>query len=61
MNILTIYVNPNPRSFCHVILEQFSKGLKEAGNANEVVDLYGMQIDQVLSSQSTHSTPLESR
>jgi len=48
LNILTIYANPSPRSFCHAILEQFSKGLKEAGHANEVVDLYGMRFDPVI-------------
>jgi NAD(P)H dehydrogenase (quinone) len=48
MNILTIYANPSPRSFCHAILEQFSKGLKEAGHSNEVVDLYGMRFDPVI-------------
>ena len=48
MKILTIYANPSPRSFCHAISEQFSKGLKEAGHANEVVDLYGMRFDPVI-------------
>jgi NAD(P)H dehydrogenase (quinone) len=48
MNVLTIYANPSPRSFCHAILDQFSKGLKEAGHSNEVVDLYGMRFDPVI-------------
>jgi putative NADPH-quinone reductase len=29
MKVLTVYVNPNPQSFCHPILEQFSKGLRD--------------------------------
>ena len=48
MNILTIYANPSPRSFCHAILEQFTKGLKDAGHSNEVVDLYAMRFNPVL-------------
>jgi putative NADPH-quinone reductase len=27
MNILTIYANPSPKSFCHAIWEHFSQGL----------------------------------
>ncbi len=48
MNVLTIYANPNPRSFCHAVLDQFSKGLAEAGHHHEVVDLYGIGFDPVL-------------
>lgn len=48
MKVLTVYANPNPRSFCHAILEQFSQGLKNAGHINEVVDLYAMKFDPVL-------------
>jgi len=28
MNVLTVYAHPNPKSFCHAILEQFTLGLK---------------------------------
>src|SRR3990172_2875675 len=48
MKVLTVYANPNPRSFCHAILEQFSQGLENAGHTNEVVDLYAMKFDPVL-------------
>jgi NAD(P)H dehydrogenase (quinone) len=48
MKVLTVYANPNPRSFCHAILEQFSRGLKDAGHTNEVVDLYAIKFDPVL-------------
>lgn len=48
MNVLTVYAHPNPRSFCHAILEQFSQGLAIAGHTNEVVDLYAMKFDPVL-------------
>ncbi len=48
MKVLTVYANPNPRSFCHAILEQFSLGLREGGHANEVVDLYAIHFNPVL-------------
>jgi NAD(P)H dehydrogenase (quinone) len=48
MNILTVYANPSPRSFCHAILEQFSQGLADAGHSNEIVDLYAMHFNPVL-------------
>ena len=48
MNILTVYANPNPRSFCHAVLEQFTKGLTDAGHKSEVVDLYAIGFDPVL-------------
>ena len=48
MNVLTVYANPNPRSFCHAILEQFTQGLMDAGHKSEVVDLYAIGFDPVL-------------
>jgi NAD(P)H dehydrogenase (quinone) len=48
MNVLTVYANPNPRSFCHAVLEQFTKGLEEAGHKNEVIDLYAMKFNPIL-------------
>jgi NAD(P)H dehydrogenase (quinone) len=48
MNVLTVYANPNPRSFCHAILEQFSRGLRDAGHTSEVVDLYAIRFNPVL-------------
>jgi NAD(P)H dehydrogenase (quinone) len=64
MNILTVYANPNPRSFCHAILEQFSRGLKEAGHTNEVVDLYAIKFNPVLKLRDyanwiNETTPIE--
>jgi NAD(P)H dehydrogenase (quinone) len=47
MNILTVYAHPNPKSFCHAILEQFTRGLKDAGHTSEVVDLYAIHFDPV--------------
>jgi NAD(P)H dehydrogenase (quinone) len=47
MKILTVFAHPNPRSFCHAILERFTKGLADAGHSNDVVDLYRIRFDLV--------------
>ncbi len=47
MRVLTVIANPSPKSFCHAILEQFSKGLADAGHINDVVDLYAIKFDPV--------------
>jgi len=35
MKILTVYAHPDPKSFCHVVLQQFTKGLEAAGHTND--------------------------
>jgi NAD(P)H dehydrogenase (quinone) len=47
MNVLTVYAHPNPTSFCHAVLEQFTRGLADAGHAGEVVDLYAIKFNPV--------------
>ena len=47
MKVLTVYAHPNPKSFCHAILEQFTAGLRDAGHSVEVVDLYAIKFDPV--------------
>jgi NAD(P)H dehydrogenase (quinone) len=47
MKVLTVYAHPNPTSFCHAILERFTRGLSDAGHESEVVDLYAMKFDPV--------------
>jgi NAD(P)H dehydrogenase (quinone) len=47
MKVLTVIANPNPKSFCHTILQQFTAGLKDAGHTSEVVDLYAIRFDPV--------------
>jgi NAD(P)H dehydrogenase (quinone) len=42
-----VYAHPNPKSFCHAILQQFTKGLEGAGHTSEVVDLYAIRFDPV--------------
>jgi NAD(P)H dehydrogenase (quinone) len=48
MHVLTVYAHPNPKSFCHAILEQFNEGLREAGHTSEVLDLYAIGFDPIL-------------
>lgn len=48
MKILTIYAHPNPKSFCHEVMVQFTKGLKDAGHTCKVVDLYAIKFNPVL-------------
>ena len=47
MRVLTVYAHPNPRSFCHAVLEQFTAGLRDGGHTVEVVDLYAIGFDPV--------------
>jgi len=47
MRVLTVYAHHNPRSFCHAVLERFTAGLRDAGHASEVVDLYAIGFDPV--------------
>jgi NAD(P)H dehydrogenase (quinone) len=55
LKILTIYAHPNPKSFCHAVLQQFTRGLADAGHSNEVVDLYAIGFDPVLRDQDAPS------
>ena len=48
MKVLTIYAHPDPKSFCQAVLQQFTRGLQEAGHRNEVLDLYAMGFNPVL-------------
>lgn len=53
MKVLIIYAHPNPMSFTKAILDNFVRGLKEAGHQFEVVDLYKIKFNPVF--QSTDS------
>jgi len=48
MKVLTVYAHPDPRSFCHAVLQEFTRGLHDAGHTSEVLDLYAMRFDPVL-------------
>jgi NAD(P)H dehydrogenase (quinone) len=60
MRVLTVYAHPNPTSFCHAILQQFTKGLEDAGHVSEVVDLYAIDFDPVFRMQDFASYVHES-
>jgi len=47
MRVLTVYAHPNPKSFCHAVLREFTRGLQDAGHTSEVVDLYAIRFDPV--------------
>jgi len=51
MKILVVYAHPESRSFCHAVLQQFVRGLDDAGHTHEVVDLYAIGFDPVLKSR----------
>jgi NAD(P)H dehydrogenase (quinone) len=48
MNVLVIYAHPNPKSFNHAVVEEFTKGLVDAGHAYEIVDLYAEKFDPLI-------------
>ncbi len=60
MRVLTVYAHPNPKSFCHAVLQQFTRGLEEAGHTSEVVDLYAIRFDPVFRTQDFASYVHES-
>ena len=47
MKVLIIYAHPNPMSFTKAILDNFVKGLKEAGHQYEIVDLYKIKFNPI--------------
>ncbi|MDD2666604.1 MAG: NAD(P)H-dependent oxidoreductase [Methanocellales archaeon] len=48
MKVLAIIASPKPKSFSHAILESFTKGLKEAGNTFDALDLREIEFDPVM-------------
>ena len=47
MKVLIIYAHPNPRSFTKAVLDNFVRGIQEAGHAYEVIDLYKIKFNPV--------------
>jgi NAD(P)H dehydrogenase (quinone) len=47
MKVLTVIANPNPKSFCHALLERFVAGLEAGSHASETIDLYAERFDPV--------------
>ena len=48
MRVLVVCAHPIPWSLNHAILESFTKGLVDGGHTYEVVDLYAIKFDPVL-------------
>ena len=55
MRVLTVYAHQDPKSFCHSVLEEFTRGLEHAGHESEVVDLYAIRFDPVFRMQDSAS------
>ena len=49
MKVLIVYAHPNPKSLNHAILEILKKELAQSGHEVDVVDLYAMRFNPVLS------------
>jgi NAD(P)H dehydrogenase (quinone) len=47
MKVLIVYAHPNPKSFCHAVLQNFQAGLQKAGHSYEVIDLYAIRFNPV--------------
>src|SRR5689334_194100 len=53
MNVLTVFAHHGRKSFCHALLDRFDAGLRDAGHTNEVVDLYKIGFDPVLTERDS--------
>jgi NAD(P)H dehydrogenase (quinone) len=51
MKVLIVYAHPNPKSLNHAILETLKKELTQSGHDPDVVDLYAMRFNPVLSGE----------
>lgn len=47
MRVLIVFAHPNPMSFTKAILDNFVKGVKEAGHQYEILDLYKTKFNPV--------------
>ncbi len=52
MRVFNVYAHPNPKSFCHAVLDEFTRGLRDAGFDDEVVAA-GLLHDSVEGSDAT--------
>ncbi|MDX9720919.1 MAG: NAD(P)H-dependent oxidoreductase [Myxococcota bacterium] len=48
MKVLIVYCHPNPKSYCHAILETAREALSGAGHEVVVRELYALDFDPVL-------------
>ncbi len=51
MNVLIIYAHPNPKSFCHAIVEKVQAACQHAGHVVRVRDLYVLNFNPLLTAQ----------
>ena len=51
MRVLTVFAHPDRNSFCRSVLDQFARGLADAGHEHDVIDLYAERFDPVLRAQ----------
>ncbi|MCX6239267.1 MAG: NAD(P)H-dependent oxidoreductase [Bacteroidia bacterium] len=47
MKVLIVFAHPNPMSFTKAILDNFVKGLKDAGHQYEILDLYKEKFNPI--------------
>ena len=47
MRVLVVYAHPDPGSFCHAVLEEVTRGLRDGGHQVDVLDLYAAGFDPV--------------
>jgi NAD(P)H dehydrogenase (quinone) len=47
VKVLTVFAHNDRHSFCGGVLDQFSRGLADAGHTNEILDLYAIKFDPV--------------
>ena len=47
MKVLIIYAHPNPMSFTKAVLDNFVRGLNDAGHQYEVIDLYKTKFNPI--------------
>ncbi len=64
MKVLIVYAHPKPKSFNQAILEEFTRGLDDAGHQHQTVDLYAIKFDPVYNVQDftfwiDHTVPEE--
>jgi len=45
MRVLVVYAHQSPTSFCHAVLDDFARGLVDAGHDYELVDLYASKFN----------------
>ena len=47
MKVLIIFAHPNPQSFTKAVLDNFVRGIKEAGHQYEIIDLYKTKFNPI--------------